>query len=49
MSNKLSVINIIRDHISTLKDYDKGRYSIFDLCIFFILPILYLLLLYILK
>ncbi|MBP7069988.1 MAG: hypothetical protein KBA97_02840 [Methanothrix sp.] len=39
MSNKLSVINIIKDHISTLKDYDNGRYSILDLFIFFILPI----------
>jgi hypothetical protein len=39
MSNKINIINIIRDHISTLRDYDKDRYSISDLCIFFILPL----------
>ena len=40
MSNKINIINIVRDHISTLKDFDKDAYSISDLSIFFILPLI---------
>lgn len=38
MSSKINILNIIKDHISTLKDFDNDTYSITDLSIFFILP-----------
>ena len=41
MSNPLAKINvfrIVKDHISTLKDYGKSKVSTFDLLIFFLCP-----------
>lgn len=41
MSNplaKLNIFRILKDHISTLKDYGKNKLSFFDLLTFFLLP-----------
>lgn len=40
MSNKINVLKIITEHISTLKDYGTGRYDVCDLILFFFIPFL---------
>jgi len=36
---KINIVKIISDHMATLKDYGKSRYSKLDLFLFFILPL----------
>lgn len=38
--NKINILSIITDHISTLKNYRTGKYKKIDFMIFFILPII---------
>lgn len=40
MFSKINIIGIIRDHVSTLKDYKTGKYSIEDFFLFFFVPLL---------
>jgi len=40
MFSKINILGIIRDHVSTLKDYETKKYNIEDFFIFFFVPLL---------
>ncbi|MDG6429581.1 hypothetical protein [Glaesserella parasuis] len=45
MSNKINVLVIIKDHLSTLKNYNNGKISVIDVSVLLILPLIIVLLL----
>jgi len=41
MIDKINISKIIKDHVSSLKDYNTGNYSCYDLLLFFGIPLLF--------
>lgn len=40
MIEKIDISNIVKDHISTLKNYETDKYSLWDFVLFFFVPFL---------
>lgn len=40
MIEKINISQIVKDHISTLKNYETGKYSFWDFVLFFFVPFL---------